>query len=98
MDVEAVTTAPWPGPGDSEGPVDPEGWAPVWPPRDLDDAPAPGTLPVSATPWPAPVTARARFPATDRSASPNGGVPFHVLGELGRRAAIATRAWRPGPR
>ena len=54
MDVEAVTTAPWPGPGDSEGPVDPEGWAPVWPPRDLDDAPAPGTLPVSATPWPGP--------------------------------------------
>jgi hypothetical protein len=21
-----VFTAPWPGPGDSEGPVDPEGW------------------------------------------------------------------------
>ncbi len=55
MDVEGVTTAPWPGPGDSEGPVDPEGWAPVSLPRDPDDgAPAPGLLPVSSTPWPGP--------------------------------------------
>jgi hypothetical protein len=61
MDADAVSTAPWPGPGDSEGPVDPEGWAPVPSLTDLDgDVPAPlawpvpTPWPVNPTPWPGP--------------------------------------------
>lgn len=49
-------TAPWPGPGNSEGPVDPEGWqAQVYP---LPDEPArrdPAEPPlVVPSPWPGP--------------------------------------------
>jgi hypothetical protein len=29
MEESYLFTAPWPGPGDSEGPVDPEGWTPM---------------------------------------------------------------------
>ncbi len=55
MDAEAVSTAPWPGPGDSEGPVDTEGWAVVSaPPAPDDGVRAPQSLPVSWTPWPGP--------------------------------------------
>jgi hypothetical protein len=28
-DESGLFTYPWPGPGNSEGPVDPEGWLPV---------------------------------------------------------------------
>jgi len=55
MDVDAVSTAPWPGPGDSEGPVDPEGWAPVVSLTEPNGGvPAPLALPVNSTPWPGP--------------------------------------------
>lgn len=54
--MTAMTTAPWPGPGDSEGPVGPEGWAVS--PRDLrlpDRFPIePDNVPFTVTPWPGP--------------------------------------------
>ena len=51
-----VTTAPWPGPGNSEGPVDPEGWT------YLTSGPAPAdedrvdwrAVPFTTNPWPGP--------------------------------------------
>jgi hypothetical protein len=56
-----VNTAPWPGPGNSEGPVDPEGWAERSEEAyrgalaDADrDGRADGPLPLTTDPWPGP--------------------------------------------
>jgi hypothetical protein len=56
-----VNTAPWPGPGNSEGPVDPEGWtqrSEVDYREALADAERIGgedtSLPLTTDPWPGP--------------------------------------------
>lgn len=56
-----ITTAPWPGPGDSEGPVDPEGWTRSRQEvfgetlAELDgNGRAEESLPLSTDPWPGP--------------------------------------------
>ena len=54
-----VTTAPWPGPGNSEGPADPDGSAASVPRRDGGPSDWTEPLPVEAlppatTPWPGP--------------------------------------------
>jgi hypothetical protein len=56
-----VTTAPWPGPGDSEAPVDPEGWTPSWHEAYAQVLTEPDgngradeSLPASTDPWPGP--------------------------------------------
>ncbi len=49
-------TAPWPGPGNSDGPVDPEGWqwieVPL--PNERDPEVAQGSPFVVDSPWPGP--------------------------------------------
>lgn len=59
--LSGVSTAPWPGPGNSEGPVDPQGWAQR--PEDayrevLSEADPNGradtSLPLTTDPWPGP--------------------------------------------
>jgi DNA-binding response OmpR family regulator len=52
----AMTTSPWPGPGDSEGPVDPEGWTaqasdPSFADSDRDE---PDDQSFTTAPWPGP--------------------------------------------
>jgi hypothetical protein len=49
-------TAPWPGPGNSEGPPDPEGWSIAeLPPLEEADLPDPLESPfVVDSPWPGP--------------------------------------------
>lgn len=53
-----LSTAPWPGPGNSEGPVDPEGWVPA-PVDDSGGADAealgvPAAELLATDPWPGP--------------------------------------------
>lgn len=49
-------TAPWPGPGNSDGPVDPEGWrvTELLLPEEGDRGGAPEVPFVVASPWPGP--------------------------------------------
>jgi hypothetical protein len=51
-----VFTAPWPGPGNSEGPVDPDGWTVVehlTAEESEDEAPLEPPF-VATSPWPGP--------------------------------------------
>jgi hypothetical protein len=52
---EGAFTFPWPGPGNSEGPVDPEGWVNVAAGKVLMEHPSPASAQlVSTSPWPGP--------------------------------------------
>ena len=57
MTAIALFTSPWPGPGNSEGPVDPELPVPLTPSRPVEAGNVPESnmqLSVMSDPWPGP--------------------------------------------
>jgi hypothetical protein len=52
MGADGLFTSPWPGPGNSEGPVDPDRWS-VQPMRESSATASTPSL-LAASPWPGP--------------------------------------------
>jgi hypothetical protein len=52
---DEVFTFPWPGPGNSEGPVDPEGWVDIAVVKVSTEGPTvPNAAMMTTSPWPGP--------------------------------------------